>query len=84
MELTIFSKKHGLHTVYYDNEDHHLISDYTWHIQKKDKNFYAGSNVYIGNKRSDAVLMHRLLLGNPDNDVDHIDGNGLNNKKKQS
>lgn len=81
MEITIVSNKHGEHIVYYDEIDAEIISNHTWHIQKKDNNYYSGTNIYVGQSRSDMVLMHRMIMGLPSEIIDHIDGNGLNNRR---
>jgi len=77
MELTIHSKKYGNHTVAFDEADRPIIDSYTWSLFKpKDRNkFYAVTCV---SKR--IILMHRLLVKS-DLQIDHIDGNGLNNQR---
>lgn len=70
---------HGV--VEIDDEDLSLISCFKWSAPEfgvKRKIKYAQTTVYPGKK---LLRMHRLISGFPDDDVDHIDGNGLNNKK---
>ena len=59
-----------------DDEDFELVNKYKWKLQDG-KIKYARSSNRLG------ILMHRLLLrlkkGDPD--VDHINGNGLDNRK---
>lgn len=62
-----------------DDEDYDELSRYKWCAYGNHGNFYA--------KRANGVfkqvLMHRQILDAPDGmDVDHIDGNGLNNAKE--
>lgn len=78
MELIINSKKHGIHTVYYDDEDHEEISKYTWSVScpPGSRTLYA-SGYFGGDPRR--KLMHSFLTGYKI--TDHIDGNGLNNKR---
>lgn len=48
----------------------HRVLDYKWCCDPKG---YA--------KNGPVGYMHRFLLGNPPTDVDHLDGNGLNNTR---
>lgn len=63
-----------------DNEDYDFLSKYKWFAQshsQSDTLFYAKTR-YIYK----TIAMHRLLLGaKPDQFVDHINGNGLDNRK---
>lgn len=78
-KLLIYSKKHGTHTVLYDDEDHELISKHKWYLKKSVNTFYARTHV-IKNKKDTCMSMHRLILGFP-KEVDHRNGNGLDNQK---
>ena len=85
--LLIHSKKHGVHDVYYDDEDEALVSQYTWCIKKalatyKQDIYYCYTNVTIEGK-SKTRIFHRLLLGitDPKIFVDHINHNGLDNQR---
>jgi hypothetical protein len=61
-----------------DAEDYPRLSRYTWFAEGTDKNCYA---VHKENGRS--IKMHRQIMNAPDNlVVDHIDHNGLNNRKE--
>lgn len=65
-----------------DNEDAQLISQYKWHLAYGPRTAYARTSIRI-NQKYKKTFMHRLILGltNPNIQVDHIDGNGLNNQK---
>ena len=82
--LLIYSRTQGIHEMYYDDEDEQLISQHTWHINKRSdrQTPYARTNIFNGEKYK-AVLLHRLLLDLTDLHilVDHKDGNGLNNQR---
>jgi len=58
-----------------DNEDFVELNKYTWCIQSG----YA----YRRCKKSETVFMHKLIMKTPKGmDTDHINGNGLDNRKE--
>lgn len=59
-----------------------LVSQFTWHASKNDSGrWYAATNLRADGKRKQMPL-HRLLTGaGPGMVVDHIDGDGLNNRR---
>jgi hypothetical protein len=66
-----------------DDEDYELVSERSWYAQKVPKSeiVYAVSN----NSRhasSRGLLMHRFILDPGETLVDHIDGDGLNNRRE--
>lgn len=63
-----------------DDDDYNEISKYKWYAHKNRNTFYAHRTEKIP-KRT-IHQMHRIIL-NPRNglQIDHIDGNGLNNQK---
>jgi len=82
MEIELFSKKHGKASVIIDDEDYDLIKGYTWTLIKDHGKYYASTSFYV-NEKLRAVRMHRLLLNmvHSKDQVDHIDNNGLNNRR---
>lgn len=61
-----------------DDEDYELLNQYNWHLISRE---YANTYIKINNKR-ESKLMHKLILNTYKNlEIDHIDGNGLNNQK---
>lgn len=70
-----------------DECDCDLISKYTWHsATSKRSSPYANTRIFYndGSSKSYITSMHRLIMGCTFGDgrfVDHIDGNGLNNKR---
>ena len=64
-----------------DPEDFELLSQLKWHIHEKHNIKYARHTYYRSGKYG-TCLMHRLVLNAPDNlIVDHINGDGLDNRK---
>lgn len=64
-----------------DDLDFKLVSKFTWHANKS-KRWYA--KTFINNNGNLVTLqMHRLILGCPkDMQIDHINGDGLDNRRE--
>ena len=66
-----------------DDEDYEMLSQYKWHVTNGN-NKYAATAKFVNGKIV-RISMHRLVMGiikSPRSvEVDHIDGNGLNNKR---
>jgi hypothetical protein len=61
-----------------DAEDYEKLNRYKWHAIRQANTFYAVRRQ--GNKK---IRMHRVITNAPKGlDCDHIDHNGLNNRKK--
>lgn len=68
-----------------DDEDFEMISNLTWHAIKTSYNFYAVNGIRLGEDKKQVrqIFMHRLIMNCPDGMVvDHINGNGLDNRKE--
>ena len=68
-----------------DDEDYYRLSKYKWRassICRKSNTIYASTMVSINGKRVD-IRMHRFIMAATNSliQVDHKDGNGLNNQK---
>lgn len=82
--IKIYSKTIGYNDVIIDLEDLNKIENYKWRVEKDDKHntMYCRSDIVI-NKKHKSVNIHRLIMNCPkDKIIDHIDRNGLNNRKK--
>jgi hypothetical protein len=74
----------GLHAIV-DDEDYEELSKHKWHAVGGRYTYYAARNLSVKESHSrGTVLMHRAILNNVDSsfDVDHKDGNGLNNTRR--
>lgn len=66
-----------------DEVDVHL-ADYKWFFAKSPtRSGYAARSVYCGGGRNRTVFLHNAIMGLPLNrlEVDHIDGDKLNNRR---
>lgn len=64
-----------------DDEDFVKLSSYKWHRHDERTLQYARVALY-GSGKQQILLMHRVVMNAPAGvDVDHRDGNGLNNQK---
>ena len=95
--LIIENKKHGTFTVLYDADDEKLISQYKWYVYKDKRNSYAQTHIphpdggwYLQpgrktrRKRTTTIQMHKLIIQDSLKEgmqVDHINHNGLDNRK---
>lgn len=65
-----------------DDEDYDLISSLRWFATGRRQGQYYARHDKRAGKFLIVVQMHRLLMGNPkEYQVDHVDGNPLNNQK---
>ena len=65
-----------------DDEDYEYLKDHSWVLEKDHKTSYAGIYPSVSGKRIH-IPMHHVIMGKPEAgfQIDHIDGNGLNNQK---
>ncbi len=65
-----------------DDEDYGIVGGFKWHASQSDRDvWYAARMSRINGKRI-SIKLHRSLLNAPSGlEVDHIDGNGLNNQR---
>lgn len=73
----------GGHTVLFDEADREIVMPLKWHVMASRPGgpLYASANVYVNDKRTKAK-MHRLVVKAPQGAiVDHINGDGLDNRR---
>ena len=64
-----------------DAEDFDRLNKFKWHVSKSSRTFYASRNKSRKTCRKE-MYMHRLIINvTPGMFVDHIDHNGLNNRR---
>lgn len=63
--------------------DKNLVSRYNWYEHKTGKKVYLRGYLR-GNRASGMIYQHHLILGKPEKgfEVDHIDGDGTNNSRR--
>lgn len=67
-------------SAYVDVEDVSKCQSKSWRVSKKRNKFYAVS----GSKKNGMIYLHQFIFGKPKEiglEIDHIDGNSLNNRK---
>lgn len=64
-----------------DDSDYAELSRYNWYASESKGSFYAARGEYIAPGRTLHILMHRQILAFPDHEVDHRDGNTLDNRR---
>lgn len=76
--IIIKSEKFGDRICEIDREDLPRVRAFSWSLVKSRKTIYAMSSTSLI-----VIKMHRLILSFPESNhvIDHVDNNGLNNKK---
>lgn len=65
-----------------DDDVYEWASLHKWYAMRGHKTFYAARDKKENSKRK-TYLLHRVIIDAPDGmEVDHIDGNGLNNMRE--
>jgi len=73
--------KRGSHIVLVDSEDSHFLQDYTWYVAKE-KTGRCYVRVKVSNNPRKRMFLHRLIMKPASNEeVDHINHNGLDCRK---
>lgn len=87
MSILVTSRAHGDARGVFDAGDATLVLAHTWHAQAwgprslSPRKMYLATCVRVGG-RMKRVFLHRLIMGEPVGmQIDHIDGNPLNNRR---
>lgn len=65
-----------------DEDDYNLVSQFTWTAKRRPHTTYAKRRIYREDGSETTQMMHRLIMQpTVGQQVDHIDGNGLNNTR---
>lgn len=65
-----------------DDEDYDLIKDYRWYTKEMSHTVYAQANISRYKGRG-TIKLHRLIMDAKDGQIiDHINGNGLDNRRQ--
>jgi HNH endonuclease len=66
-----------------DDADYKSLSKFKWHIDQHEATCYAHRTPWVhGKNRSRTIRMHRQIMGFPKGLVDHRNGNGLDNRRR--
>lgn len=66
-----------------DDQDYRVLNKYRWYPIQGGDTFYAIRNSSMIKGKKTSIRMHREIMNPPFNlEIDHIDGNGLNNQRK--
>lgn len=80
MQLGIIPLTKGYNAIV-DQSDYFALAGFSWHALRVSRRVYAARTEVVDGKKN-CVLMHRQIMGEPENmDVDHEDGDGLNNRR---
>lgn len=80
VEIYVESKTHGFKTIIIDREDYEKINFVKWSVIRDHNTFYAIAKNPTTHR---TMRMHRIILGvNGCMSVDHINHNGLDNRKQ--
>jgi AP2 domain len=84
-EVPLYGKKAAGRVAWVDNGDFESVMQYRWHVTERARSEtrrpvgpYAVTNIYVNGKPT-SLLMHCLIMGITG--VDHIDHDGLNNRR---
>ena len=66
-----------------DAVDVPMVEGFNWKAEVTPHTVYVTRSHWLGNGKRRTVRMHRVIMGEPNRlEIDHIDGNGLNNRKR--
>lgn len=85
-ELIIISRSLGAHRVLFDEADSEVLTKYSWSLRRTDysRTLYVFANPTPANQPYCNKRLHAILMGvvGTEFEVDHINGNGLDNRRQ--
>ena len=63
-----------------DDADYDTVIAYAWHARPHGRTTYAQANIHRDGRHT-TIQMHRLIMAPGDLGVDHINGDGLDNRR---
>src|SRR3954462_14349685 len=82
VQLEVTRRDGSVHTILYDEADHDLVQLHRWHVWHpvtRPDLFYARTNIHKPDGERTILAMQTLLMNSLD--VDHINRNGLDNRR---
>lgn len=76
MEFVVY-RKHTAYKCQVDDADYPVIKLFSWHVVPSRGKFYLASAPSQG-----TIKLHRMLMGFPEREVDHRNGDGLDNRRE--
>lgn len=75
--------KEATRYAYVDDQDYERVMAHRWHLRRHGRTWYAARYLTRPDGRQSHQAMHRFVLGvtDPDEVVDHINFNGLDNRR---
>lgn len=65
-----------------DDEDYEYLNQYKWFAHRNGRNVYAERNsTYIKGQKRKTIGMHTEIIKPTNQEIDHINGNGLDNRR---
>ncbi len=77
MEINLTQGK----VAFVDDEDYERVSRFKWYARNSRGNWYATRTLPTINGKRKQIQMHSFILEFPALEIDHKDGNGLNNSR---
>lgn len=78
--IVTLTNKIGVFDIILDDEDKELFRSYKWYVIKNRKNYYVRAN--NGGYGQGTIDLHHLIMCKREGEIiDHVNGNGLDNRK---
>lgn len=68
-------------TAFISTVDADLMKGYNWYAVKGRYTYYVRAHIPGSGKKGKKIYLHALIMGQGNGEIDHIDGNGLNNRR---